>query len=136
MARLDNVKRITLEKVPADQKQLAGLLANILNYFMEQVVNEMNGRIDYDNLEKELKEIEITVDANGSPIGNTKFSAADGMKGCQVLRADNLTNTSVYATAQPFVNFNPEGGGLYVIRKITGLPANQKFRLLVELTPN
>ena len=136
MARLDNVKRITLEGVPAEQKTAISRIANILNFFMEQVVNEMDNNIDYDNLTKELRQIEIMVDANGNPLNNSRFSATNGMRGAQVLRADNLTNPAVFPTAQPFINFVPQEGNLYLIRNITGLPANQTFRLLVELTPS
>jgi len=134
MARLTNVQRIIIEDFQEEDRDTVSKLANILNYYMTQNTDIINGRLDYDNINKQLVTIEVTVDANGKPIQATNFSAEAGLIGGTVLRAQNLTNSAVFPTAQPFISFSPVQSGLYRINNISGLQPNNKYRLFYEVT--
>lgn len=134
MARLDNVQRIIVEDFKDEDRDFASRLAGTLNYFMTQVVDVVNGRLDYDNINKQLVTIDVTVDVNGNPIQATNFSANQGLVGGVVLSARNLTNSAIYPISQPFISFVPIQTGLYRINNITGLQSGNKYRIVVEVT--
>lgn len=133
MARLDNVRRINAAEFPKDDRETVERLSVILNFFMEDVVNALNGNIDFENLNREIKELDITVDANGTPIRNQQFTSTVDLAGTKIIRVDNLTNAAVFPTDTPFLTYTTNGTGTFTIQNITGLPANNRFRLIVEL---
>lgn len=134
MARLTNVQRIIIEDFQEEDRETVSKLANILNYFMTQVTDTVNGRLDYENINKQAVTVDVTVDASGKPIQTTNFSAQQGLLGASVIRAQNLTNSAVFPTGQPFVSFTPVQSGLYRVSNITGLQPNNKYRLTLEVT--
>jgi hypothetical protein len=134
MTRLTNVQRIIIEDFQEEDRDTVSKLANILNYYMTQNTDIINGRLDYDNINKELVTLEVTVDAKGTPIQATNFSSSQGLIGGTVLRAQNLTNSVIFPLSQPFVSFTPIQAGLYRVSNITGLQPNNKYRLTYEVT--
>lgn len=133
MPRIDNVKRILVDQYPKEDRQTVSQLAETINYFMEQVTNTLNGNVDFDNLKTKIVQLELTVDSNGIPLSNGKFSASTGIIGTKVIRVDNLTNTGVYPTTAPFINYTASGSGIYTITNITGLLPGYKWRLIFEV---
>lgn len=132
--KLNNVTEIRPDDFKNEDRQTIGQLAEILNPFMQQVVELADGRVSYDNLDQNLINVEFTVDSNGVPQLNNKMKTGkSGARGFNVVAAYNLTNVNVYPTSQPFIIFTPLGGDIVQINKITGLPANNKFRLVVEV---
>lgn len=138
MSQIDTPRRLKLDEISQENRDDFRVMAELYNYFIEQVTNTINGNIDVDNLDRELIFVEVTVDANGNPILGGTFAASTGITGTKVLSAVNLTNTTAYPTSCPFITFTAlnTGQGLYRIQNITGLPANNKFRLFVELIPS
>lgn len=134
MARLNNVQRIIIEDFQDEDRETVSKLANILNYFMTQVTDIVNGRLDYENINKETVTIDVTVDSTGKPIQTTNFSSQQGLLGSTVIRAQNLTNSAVFPLGQPFVSFAPIQSTLYRVNNITGLQPNNKYRLTLEVT--
>ena len=136
MARIDSVRRINATEFPKEDQETVERLSVIMNFFMEDVVNALNGNIDFENLDRELREIDIIVDANGTPIRNQQFTTNLDLAGTKVIRADNLTNAAVFPTESPFITYTTNGTGTFTIQNIRGLPANNRFRLIVELIGN
>lgn len=134
MSRIDNIQRIIVEDFPPEDRAVASRIAEYYNYFAEQVTETINGNIDYDNLNKELKVVDVIADSSGTPILETRFQADVGLRGLTVIRAQNQDNPSIYPSGYPFISFTPDGTGIYTINNITGLPANNKFRLTLELS--
>lgn len=134
MARIDNVKRIKSEDFPPKDQETISRLAEVYNFFAEQVTNAINGNLDFENLTEDVFTFEVTVDSNGSPIDNSRFASSIGLQGTTVINAANLTNPAVYATQTPFISWSSNGAGIYTINNISGLPANNKFRLTIRLT--
>lgn len=133
MPFIDSVKRIKVEDFPQDQQETAAKIGEVYNFFAEQVTNVLNGNVDFDNLNRKKIELTVTTDSSGKPTTETRFSTDLGLVGTKVLRADNLTNSVSYPTGSPFISYTSSGGGIYTIRNITNLPANNKFRLVIEL---
>jgi len=127
MAKIPNYRRISTGDFSAENSQDMNQLAEILNPFMRDITDVINGNIDFENLNQNIIEFETTVDANGIPqnkqinIGNSTF------KGFNVINARNLTNPSVYPTGQPFISASPTGNQVVNINNISNLPANNKF---------
>lgn len=135
MALLDNVQRIIVESFDPKEQNLVAKIAEIYNFFAENVTENVNGRISIDNLDRELIEIEVTVNSSGVPTITKRFKASEGMRGSKIIRALNQTNVNTYVDSCPFMSFTPVGGEVYTINKITGLEASSKYKLLIELIP-
>lgn len=133
MPLIDNVRRINSGDFKKEDQEVAERVAEIYNYFAEQVTNTLNGNVEISNLNRDLVEIQVTVGSTGLPLQTARFGAETGLTGINILRADNLTNNSVYPTGAPFITYSNSGTGTYTINHITGLPANNNFRLILEL---
>lgn len=132
--RIDNVNQIRSEDYPEEYEDLLDQLGETINPFMQQVQELSDGRVDFPNRVEVLRTIEITVDSNGNPVLNNKINAEKtGVRGISVIRAINLTNNTVFPTSHPFISFTPVGGDTIQINNITGLPANQRFRLTLVI---
>jgi len=129
--KLNNTRQIRAEDFDDEYNQLVSQLGSILNSFMQEIVELSDGRVDFENRVETIKTFEITVNSSGVPVQapfklNTDKS---GIRGMQVIRAYNLTNTTGYPTSQPFINFAPVGGTLVQVQSITGLRPNEKYQI-------
>ena len=130
--KINNVTEIRPDDFKQEDRETIGQIADILNPFMQQVVEINDGRIDYENRVENFIQVEFTVDANGTPLLNNKIRTdKPSSRGFGVIAAFNLTTTNIYPTGQPFIVFTQLSGGFVQVNKITNLPANQKFRLNV-----
>lgn len=133
MSLVDNVRRIIVEDYEEEQRQLIDRLAGTLNPFMEQMVSTINGNLDFTNINRQLSGFEVTVDATGTPVAITKFSGKRGARGINVINVENLTNINIFPNSQPFVSYTAQANGIYQVRKITGLPIGNKFKVTIEI---
>lgn len=127
---LSNFKRIIVEDLPKDNQELGSKLAYVLNPTLEQLELVFSKNIGIDNLNQQLKEIEVTVNATGRPTNTTQFKTElkSQAKGLICIRAVNNTNGNLYPTGTPFVSFS-ENEGLITLNNITGLQASNKYTL-------
>ena len=133
--RADNLRRVTGEGMDDSQRQVVERIGETVNFHLEQLINIINGNIAYDNTRTELITIDVTTDANGVPLSQTRFVASIGAIGCVVISAKNQNNSAIFPQSAPFVTFSVVGNGVYQIKHVTGLQANQKYRLILELKP-
>lgn len=130
--KINNVTQIIAGDFAEDDRMLAEKLANILNPFMQQVVELSDGRISFENRVENYIEIEMTVDDTGKPILNNKIATGKSfVRGFHIIDAYGSTNASIGATGSPFIIFKRLAGGFVEVSRITGLPANIKMRLNV-----
>lgn len=132
--KLTGYKRIIKEGVPKEYHVLIDAIAPSINDFADQVINAFNKNITVeDNLNMEIKTLEVVVDGGGIPTMSTAFKSnlADRVRGIVVIRAENLTNSMVYPTAAPFITYS-ENNSVITINHIAGLPASDKFKLRLE----
>lgn len=134
MSRLDNLRRLTEDGQFSDeQRQVIQKVAEVFNFHVEQIINVVNGNLDFTNLKSNITYVNVTVDANGTPIQQTDFTSTGGAIGCQVIAAQNRDSTTTYPTSTPFVTFSPVGNGVYRVRNVTGIQAGQRYRLTLKL---
>jgi len=136
MSKIDNVKRLTVETFQEDHQDTVSKIAQIYNYFVEQVTNTINGKIQIDNLDRQIIEITLSVDSTGKPIGNNKFASESGLRGSKIVRVINTTSRGKYVSQCPFLTFSPTDlPTVYTIENVAGLAPNDKYQLLIELIP-
>jgi hypothetical protein len=133
MARLSNLKRIIKEDFPDEYQELIDKLAYSLNPFLEQISEAFNKNINNDNLAREF--VTITVE---NSTGNLKIpvqvktSLRSRVVGLNVIRVENLTNSSIYPTNNPFVAWTINNN-ILTVQKVTGIQDNNKYRLTLEI---
>lgn len=130
--KLNNTRQIRAEDFDDEYTNLTAQLGSILNSFMQEVVELSDGRIDFENKVETIRTFEITVGDNGVPTNTFKLNVEkDNIRGIEVVRAINLTNSTSYPTSAPFLTWNPIGGTLVEIKHVTGLLPNNKYRLTI-----
>jgi len=130
--KINNITQIQAEDFPKDQQQMAEQLGNVLNPFMQQVVEINDKRIDFENRVENYKQIEMTVDANGTPVLNDKINTGKtSIRGTEIIAAFNLVDINGYPISKPFISYLQLSGNIIQVKNISGLIANQKYRLHV-----
>lgn len=137
MSRVDNVQRIIKEEFDSEDHNLIGKLSYILNKFMEQVVRQLNGNLDFTNLNEDRIVFKMAVDASGIPIGNNLIkSSIANARGFTVMSAKNQDDITVFVASAPFMT--TVGSTNAFIRKvehISGLQNGVEYELIVRVTP-
>ena len=136
--RLDNLRRIVVEDFPKEDRQTVGLLGEILNNFMEQVIRSYENNINFENLNSQVLTFKVQLDANGNPINDAstvikkhiKLDLGRRVIGVYTINAKNQDNSSNYPTANPFIDFS-QSSGLLKINKITGLQTAEEYELTI-----
>ena len=131
MGRLDNVRRVVKEDYDAKYHDLIDKLAFVLNSFMEQVVSEINGCLNFENLAQEIVTFKIEVDACGIPTGNEQVKVnVDNPSGFLVINTVDIDNTDLFVTNHPSIKFIAGTSSQVIkIKKITGLTAGRDYRI-------
>lgn len=135
--KLSTFKRIIKEDVKEEYRELVEKLAFSINPFAEEVIKALGNNLSVgDNFNQQIRDVTVEVDGSGSPKSILQFKTNLPSKcvGHQVIKADNLTNSSVYPTSCPFLSFT-ESGGILTVNNITGIPADNKFQLKLVLYP-
>lgn len=130
MPTLKSYKRIITQDYDKEDEKLIEQLGGTVNDAFNDVYFVLNGKVDLKtNIACTVKDIEITVNSTGAPVNRTVFTVknpATPVIGISVIFAQNLTNSAVYPTSQPFISFTPIESGI-LINNITGLQANQRY---------
>lgn len=127
-----NVRRIVVEDFKQDDREAVAKLAEIVNPFMEEVVDILQGKVGIDNLTRNYVKIDITVDALGKPLGvNQIQTGLQSYTGKVILDVQNLSGgDNVIST--PYLDCTYVGNGLVKVNKFTGLPVGKKLRITIE----
>lgn len=131
MSKIENFKRLIPEDYKSTEQELINKLGNSINTFAEQVTNAFNNNLSIDdNLNITKRSLTITVDSNGVPLVPTNInSGLNGTcVGIQVIRAQNVTNSSIIPTGTPFISY-ADNSRVIKISNITNLQANNKYQL-------
>lgn len=133
MARISNFRRISTEDYQGEYQQLIEKIALNLNPFMQEVVDVVNGRLDFDNLQQNIITANFQVNSNGVPIGTNQLNTQgiNQPRGFQVISARNTQNSTDFPSGQPFISFTPQGNSIVQINNISNLTANQTYQLTI-----
>lgn len=134
--KLSNFQRLSEEDVDPQFRPLIRKIGYSINNFADQLSEAFNNKITVDdNLNEFIRTIDLYVNSDGTPAILTviKSSLSTSCRGTDVLRAENLTSSGTYPTNQPFISFT-ENNRLITINHISGLQANNKWRLTIRAT--
>lgn len=123
--------RIKTNDFPEEQKELADALGGLLNPFIDKLVQGFNKNFTVeDNLPFEFKTLDIQVDANGIPLNNQLINTGlRNFKGYLCINVLNINNLTMPSTAVSL--FTQTIGNTVTINKITGLPSDGVYRLIL-----
>lgn len=131
--KIQSLKRIAEEDFDSKDRNLVRKLAFALNPALDQLNEALNKNIDFDNLNQSVVSFRTEVDASGVPKAPIQLASTlkTSVQGIQCIRIDNLTDSSLLASA-PFVNFT-RNSGILTITQITGLLPNKQYNVVVIL---
>jgi hypothetical protein len=134
MAKLKSFRRIITTDYDQKYSDLVEKMGSVINDSVTDILFTLNGRLDIrSNFYCTYKEIEVTVDATGTPTSRTVFTLTNpGVQviGLSLLYAANQDNPSVYPTTAPFISWVQVDNGI-LINNITGLQANNRYKLRI-----
>lgn len=109
--------------------QLSLSLNNGIDILYTALANNLTLR---DNVRSTIKDVSVTVDANGKPIQTTAFTLNSTAKVDLVMvgMALNQTNTSIYPSGGIFIS-GVQSTNIYTIQNVTGLQAGQQYLLRI-----
>jgi hypothetical protein len=133
MTKPKNVTRIISEDYPKEMAPTIDQLGGTLNEYMQDTFDILDGRVDFDNLIFKKIQFDIQVNTSGKPLQPLQLkTGVNQPSGFQVIRAVNISNPLISATAQPFVaQYSSKGQDIVSITKVTGLTSGDKYRLTV-----
>ena len=134
----NNVLLPTLRKLfKGDYKEefqeLIETMIPTVNNGVEVLYDALNGKISIrDNIQCVVKDINLSVNSSGIPVSLTTFTlnSIARIDGCEVIKVENLTNSSTYPTGAPFITYNQTDNRI-TINHITGLIAGNNYRIRV-----
>jgi|GEM_PF-1876691 hypothetical protein len=129
MPRLSSYKRIVTNDYKEEDRELVDQLSGSVNDSFNALYFAVNGRLSLsENIFCTVKDVEVTVNSSGVPTFTTSFGLNSSylVIGCQVIKVDNLTNSSSYPTGQPFITFVQNGNSV-IINHISNLQPNNRY---------
>jgi len=127
--KLSNFKRIITNDFDQEDQKLVERLGGNLNDGIDALYFALNNKLTFeDNFLATVKDVDITVDATGTPIIRTSVLLLNNLpvKGTFVISATNKSNAALYPTSAPFISFSQNGNALF-IDNITGLVPNNRY---------
>ncbi len=134
MSRITTPSIIRGEDFPEETRETVDKLASIINPFMDETYRQMNGNINFENLNRQLVTVDVKINSSGTVVNSPqiRMSIRSRLGGTNVISAENLVNSNTYPTSHPFLSWTVNGN-ILTITNITGLQANSTYRLTVEL---
>ena len=108
MAKLPSFRRIFEQDYEKQYQDLVRQLSVSINYGFEPLYELLNGKLSFtENTASLITTINVEVNATGKPKSKTTIrkTTSDRFAGFMVIKAENLTNSSVYPTAGPFISY-------------------------------
>jgi hypothetical protein len=132
MPQLKSYRRIITTDFDPEFKPLVENMGSNINDGFADLFFAVGGRLDLKtNIFCTVKDVDVTVDASGNPVGRTVFTTKNPgvpVLGISVIAATNQTNTASYPTSHPFISFTQVDSGV-LINNITGLQPNVRYTI-------
>ena len=135
--RLPEAKRIVIEDLPDDLQQPMSNVALILNPFIEQVTQILNGNVGIDNLISKIVKFNVKTDANANIVGQVDLSTGLNTSplGVNIINFQMTDNPAQIPniTQTPMIIFQPISSTVIRITKILNLKENSKYTITIEI---
>lgn len=144
MARIPDLRLLKKEDFDGKDQKLIEKLAFPINNFMQQVVNVLKNGVDFNNLNRQIITITVSVDQFGAPVNTIQVKSTLITKtiGMLCISYTNLSSNTRFPTGQPGISFiqnNAQNNSLITINNISGLPVpsgntnSDIYQLTIEL---
>ena len=137
MARIPDLRTIKTEDFDKKDQGMVDKIAFPFNNFMQQVIGVFKNGIDYNNLNRQVVTVTVSVDSTGTPIGTIQFrnNLATKIQGIICMRALNQSPNIRYPASQPFISWS-ENNSVITIVNISGIgiPEGQTNSDIYQLT--
>jgi hypothetical protein len=109
-------------------------LAGNLNQFMDEVFRAINGNLNFQNLDRQVKTFSVKIDGSGLVVSPPQIKMTINSKpsGINIISATNLDSSSTYPTTAPFISYT-FSEQLMTIKNISGLQPNSNYSLTIEI---
>ena len=129
--KLSSYKRIISTDFPSEDQKLVEQIGGNINDGMDTLYFALSNKLTFeDNFAATVREVDVTVNANGTPNFRTSALLSNTLvvKGTIVISAVNKTNGALFPTATPFISFTQNGNSLF-IDNVTGLQADNRYTI-------
>lgn len=127
--KIPGLKLLQQQDYPSKYQDLIGVLFTILNQFMQNISQALNGHLTYsDNFDMLDVSIEITAPVTDLKIKNKKGGV---FKGYHLAQITPKTNPLEQFTSAPFVSWYSTNDNQINIKYITGLTSGNKYNLRI-----
>jgi len=134
MPKVSSTRRIVPEDFAPDMQDTAAKIAGPVNDFSDEIIQVINGSLDFDNLARRMITLDVTVDANGKP--TTQLKLATGLGFVSMIHIGKVFNKSsnvARLTSAPYVDWTYTGGGFITVNYFLGLTAGTKYSITLEI---
>lgn len=131
--KLPSFRRLITQDYPKEFQKLIDTLSVSLNNGIEVLYQALNNQITLrENIKSTVKDIILSVDANGVPTQQAAFTldVTGNIDLIMVGLAVNQTNSSAFPTSGVFLSWS-QNTNTIIINHVTGLQANQQYLLRV-----
>lgn len=136
MPKISNIRRIIPEDVDKDATpvEIVETIAGSYNDFADELLEVINGGLDFENLSRRKITLDISFNSSGIPLGNAVVNT--GLPFVSILyigKIQNVTNPASRITQVPYLDWTYQGGGFLKINYGVGFTAGVKYKLTLEL---
>ncbi len=135
MGKIQPPKTLRFEDFKPEEKDLVLKLSSVINSFNDDVYRQINGNIDFDNMNRQIA-VGVVIKTNSAGVvvnlPQIKIKTNTLPKGINVINAENQTNSSIYPISHPFISFTIKNG-LITILNVTGLQVSSEYKLNLEI---
>lgn len=133
--KLPAVKRLSYDNVPEEQQQAVQTIANIINPFMDDVHQILNGNVGFDNTTFKTARFSVKTDANGAIIGQLIIATGLTRPPFSVIIGDIKMTANPDAVVNidntPFLLQRPISANTIKVDKILNLKPNSDYTISV-----
>lgn len=134
MGQVPNIKRIRVEDFDQKYQSLIEKLAYSLNTFMDDTIELLDGRLDFENIQQEVINVIIKTDGSGNLLENptVRTTLNSAVIGATCIRALNNNDPGSYVVGTPWIDFTNNTNSI-IIDNVENIPASSEFTLTLLL---
>jgi hypothetical protein len=134
MPKISDIRRIIPEDFSKEDQDVAQKISASYNDFADEVLQVMNGNIDFSNLARSKVVLDVAFDSSGNPTISTSFVVQlSTVTMIHIGNVQNVSNSADRLTAAPYIGWVYQGNGMVKIIYGRGFETGKKYRLTLEV---
>lgn len=134
MSKIEIPSKIRAENFAEKDREVANKIGGIYNQFVDQIYTILLNNLGFDNLNRQLVQVTVTLDATGTLVNPpaVKLAIKGKVKLVYCGGATCLTDNLTYPTGTPFIT-GTMNNNTFIIQRVTNLQANTQYSLSLEI---